>query len=152
MYNVNTDENGNDKIYDRLKEDLKISPIILFDEKGIKEVTPNDIMEKVNEYSKNRGVSDEVQEIPIDLNLIKDSLIYKEKVECCKKYLSTKFARIICLMTPYSFLYYLPNFNDIYNDIDWSKSIEDIDKQLYKKYKLTKEEIEFIEKNIKPMK
>ena len=76
IYNVNTDENGNDKIYDRLKEDLKISPIILFDEKGIKEVTPNDIMEKVSEYSKNRGVADEVQEIPIDLNLIKDSLIY----------------------------------------------------------------------------
>lgn len=77
IYNVNTDENGNDKIYDRLKEDLKISPIILFDENRIKEVTANDIMDKVGEYSKNRGVSDEVQEIPIDLNLIKDSLIYE---------------------------------------------------------------------------
>ena len=76
IYNVNIDENGNDKIYDRLEEDLKISPIILFDENGIKEVTANDIMDKVSEYSKNRGVSDEVQEIPIDLNLIKDNLIY----------------------------------------------------------------------------
>lgn len=37
------------------------------------------------------------------------------------------------------------------SDIDWSKSIEEIDKQLYIKYKLTKEEIEFIEKMIKPM-
>lgn len=76
IYNVNTDENGNDKIHERLEEDLKISPIILFDENGIKEVTANDIMDKVGEYSKNRGVSDEVQEIPIDLNLINDSLIY----------------------------------------------------------------------------
>lgn len=76
----------------------------------------------------------------------------KKKVKDCKKYLSTKFARVICLMTPYSFLYYLPNFNDIYHEFDWAKPIEDIDKQLYGKYKLSKEEIAFIEKNIKTMK
>ena len=78
--------------------------------------------------------------------------VSKKKVQCCKKYLSTKFARTICLMTPYSFLYYLPNFNDIYKDFDWSKSIEDIDEQLFKKYKISEEEKAFIEKNIKPMK
>lgn len=38
------------------------------------------------------------------------------------------------------------------SDIDWSKSIDEIDKQLYKKYQLNDEEIEFIEKNVKPMK
>lgn len=37
------------------------------------------------------------------------------------------------------------------SDIDWSKSIPEIDKQLYAKYKLTNEEIDFIEKMIKPM-
>ena len=37
------------------------------------------------------------------------------------------------------------------SDIDWNKSIEEIDKQLYEKYKLTDEEIKFIEKMIKPM-
>ncbi|GGC93977.1 hypothetical protein GCM10011508_21470 [Flavobacterium lutivivi] len=37
------------------------------------------------------------------------------------------------------------------SDIDWSKSTEEIDKQLYKKYRLTKEEISFIESMIKPM-
>jgi len=37
------------------------------------------------------------------------------------------------------------------SDINWTKSIEEIDKQLYEKYKLSKEEIEFIEKMIKPM-
>ena len=37
------------------------------------------------------------------------------------------------------------------SDIDWSKSIAEIDAQLYKKYGLSKEEIAFIEKNIKPM-
>jgi hypothetical protein len=37
------------------------------------------------------------------------------------------------------------------SDIDWSQSIADIDLQLYKKYKLTNDEISFIENSIKPM-
>ena len=37
------------------------------------------------------------------------------------------------------------------SDINWSKSTEEIDRQLYAKYRLTKEEIEFIESMIKPM-
>lgn len=36
------------------------------------------------------------------------------------------------------------------SDIDWSQSIADIDKQLYRKYKLDEDEIEFIEKMINP--
>ena len=34
------------------------------------------------------------------------------------------------------------------SDIDWNKSIEEIDKQLYRKYDLTKEDIAFINKRI----
>lgn len=37
------------------------------------------------------------------------------------------------------------------SDIDWSKSIEEIDAQLYAKYNLSDEEIAFIESMIKPM-
>jgi len=37
------------------------------------------------------------------------------------------------------------------SDIDWSKSVADIDKQLYKKYGLTEEEVKFIEGMIKEM-
>ncbi|MCM1139556.1 MAG: hypothetical protein NC453_13375 [Muribaculum sp.] len=37
------------------------------------------------------------------------------------------------------------------SDIDWSKDVEDIDRQLYKKYGLDEEEIAFIERMIKPM-
>jgi hypothetical protein len=37
------------------------------------------------------------------------------------------------------------------SDIDWSKPAEEIDRQLYLKYNLSKEEIEFIESMIKPM-
>ncbi len=37
------------------------------------------------------------------------------------------------------------------SDIDWSKSISDIDQQLYKKYQLSREEIIFIEDKVQPM-
>ena len=37
------------------------------------------------------------------------------------------------------------------SDIDWTKSVAEIDQQLYAKYHLTNEEIAFIEKMIKPM-
>ena len=38
------------------------------------------------------------------------------------------------------------------SDIDWTRYIADIDKQLYKKYNLTDDEIDFIETNVKEMK
>ena len=37
------------------------------------------------------------------------------------------------------------------SDIDWNKSVSEIDKQLYKKYGLSKEEIEFIESKVREM-
>lgn len=37
------------------------------------------------------------------------------------------------------------------SDIDWSKSVSEIDRQLYKKYGLSKDEIEFIETKVKEM-
>ena len=37
------------------------------------------------------------------------------------------------------------------SDIDWSKPVADIDSQLYSKYGLSDDEIEFIESHVKPM-
>lgn len=37
------------------------------------------------------------------------------------------------------------------SDIDWSKNIPEIDQQLYKKYGLSQEEIDFIEEKVQPM-
>lgn len=37
------------------------------------------------------------------------------------------------------------------SDIDWSKSVAEIDQQLYRKYDLTADEIEFIETHVKEM-
>ena len=82
----------------------------------------------------------------------------EEEAINCSKYLKTKLLR--CLLgilkktqdNPPSVWAYIPlqNFTVI-SDIDWNQSIADIDKQLYKKYKLSDEEIDFIESAIKPM-
>ncbi|MEO7923479.1 MAG: Eco57I restriction-modification methylase domain-containing protein [Chitinophagaceae bacterium] len=73
-------------------------------------------------------------------------------------YLRTRFARFMHSLAKisqhgtsktYNFVP-LQNFTSK-SDIDWSKSIEEIDKQLFKKYSLTKEEIKFIESMIKPV-
>ena len=44
----------------------------------------------------------------------------------------------------------LQDFTDE-SDIDWSKSIPEIDQQLYRKYRLEDDEIEFIESHVKEM-
>jgi len=81
-----------------------------------------------------------------------------KEAENLQKYMKSKFLRYLVSIMKSSqnvtqLVYkYVPiqNFTSK-SDIDWSKAIVDIDKQLYKKYKLTKEEIEFIESMIKPM-
>ena len=75
----------------------------------------------------------------------------KNKTECenFKKYLQTTFFAGLVLQEPNrssSFGYVIPDqdFSDK-SDIDWSKSVEDINKQLYKKYNLDETEIAFLE-------
>ena len=75
-----------------------------------------------------------------------------------KKYILTRFFRIlvsaikISQSAPNRVYKFVPlqDFTDK-SDIDWSKPVAEIDKQLYKKYNLTQEEIDFIEKTVKPM-
>ena len=74
------------------------------------------------------------------------------------KYLKTKLARAllsVCkktqMITPSAFKYVpLQDFTDS-SDIDWSRSITEIDQQLYAKYGLSQEEIDFIETHVKEM-
>lgn len=75
-----------------------------------------------------------------------------------KSYLLTKFFRAlvsaikISQSAPNRVYKFVP-IQDFTNssDIDWSKSIPAIDKQLYSKYGLTQDEIDFVENRIKPM-
>ena len=82
----------------------------------------------------------------------------QEEAENCMKYIKTKFARAMLgtlkitqhniqetwLNVP------LQDFTTN-SDIDWSKSVSEIDKQLYKKYGLSAEEIAFIESKVREM-
>ena len=49
--------------------------------------------------------------------------------------------------------YIIPTEQDFteYSDVDWSQSVADIDKQLYTKYGLSQNEIDFIESHVKEM-
>lgn len=74
------------------------------------------------------------------------------------KYMKTQFVRFLMLMAMSGFglsknvLIFVPLQDFISSsDIDCSQSISDIDKQLYKKYNLSDDEIEFIETNVKEM-
>lgn len=85
---------------------------------------------------------------------------FNEKViaENVVSYMKTKFFRFLVLLLKntqhatskvYSFVP-MQDFADS-SDIAWGQSISDIDKQLYKKYGLSNEEIQFIESMIRPM-
>ena len=71
-----------------------------------------------------------------------------------QKYMSTKFFRfMIGILKVSQNVYQFTPIQDFTSnsDIDWSKYISEIDKQLYKKYGLSQEEIEFIESKVKSM-
>ena len=70
IYNVNVDEAGNSRLEDRIKEELRISPIIVMNSDKMEQVQASDILHAVSEYSKTRGVAEETTEIPVDLSLM----------------------------------------------------------------------------------
>ena len=82
----------------------------------------------------------------------------ENEAESCLKYIKSKFAR--CMLgilkvtqdNPPDKWKYVPLQDFTANsDIDWTKSVAEIDNQLYKKYGLTQEEIDFIETKVKEM-
>jgi hypothetical protein len=88
----------------------------------------------------------------IKLNLSKTSAI------SLSKYFTTKFSRFLHSLlkssqhgTSKTYRFVPVQDFTSNSDINWSKSITEIDQQLYAKYKFTREEIDFIESMIKPM-
>lgn len=82
----------------------------------------------------------------------------KNEAEACMAYIKTKFSRLLLGSLKVT----QDNKKNVWSnipqqdfttnsDIDWCKSISQIDKQLYAKYGLTKEEIDFIDTMIKPI-
>ena len=82
----------------------------------------------------------------------------KKEAENAMKYIKTKFARVMLGVlkvtqdNPPEKWRYVPlqDFTAA-SDIDWSASIPDIDRQLYNKYGLSQEEIDFIEEKVRAM-
>ncbi len=82
----------------------------------------------------------------------------EDEAIACLKYIKTKFARTMLGTLKVTQDNPKPTWANVplqdftpNSDIDWTQSIPDIDKQLYKKYNLSPEEIAFIESKIKAM-
>lgn len=75
IYNANIEKGGNEKLRERIEEELRISPIITLNKDKLARVESSDIMRAISNYSSNRSVLDETNDIPIDLNLLKDDTI-----------------------------------------------------------------------------
>lgn len=84
--------------------------------------------------------------------------ITESEANAALKYIMSKFARVmlgtlkVTQDNPPEKWKYVPlqDFTDK-SDIDWNKSVAEIDRQLYKKYGLDNTEIEFIETHVKEM-
>ena len=81
-----------------------------------------------------------------------------EEAEAILKYVKGKFARVMLGVLKVTQNNAKPTWKYVplqdftsASDIDWSKSIPEIDQQLYKKYGLDKNEIDFIESHVKEM-
>lgn len=80
------------------------------------------------------------------------------EAEACLRYIKTKFTRVMLGIakvtqdtTRHTWKHVpLQDFSST-SDIDWTKSIPEIDQQLYAKYGLDDDEIAFIEEKVKPM-
>ena len=82
----------------------------------------------------------------------------KSEADAVLKYLKTRFVRFLVMITLTAvnlsklvfFNVPMQNFSDD-SDIDWSRNVTDIENQLYEKYELADNEIEFINSMIKPI-
>ena len=80
------------------------------------------------------------------------------EAEYCMKYIKSKFTRALLGTLKITQDNNRETWNNVpiqdftsNSDIDWSQSIENIDKQLYKKYNLSQDEIDFIESKVRAM-
>lgn len=98
------------------------------------------------------------KEVITETYLMLDAIIDEVKAQRCVSYFKTKFVRSLISLSSTGLLYTKENFQfvpkmyyDERDEIEWDNSIEEIDKQLYAKYGLEQQEIDFIESMIKPM-
>lgn len=119
----------------------------------------NNIGTELNDDNQNTFIG-EPNSVCTETFLVAGAELNLNKYECIalSKYLRSKFARFLHSLAKtshhataktYQFVP-LQDFSDK-SDIDWSKSIAEINQQLYVKYKFSKDEIDYVESKIKPM-
>lgn len=78
IYNVNTNERGNEELVQRIQRELQVSPIIVVNQNKLVEATPTNIMDAVREYSANKTVMDEANNIPVDYDIVNDPTLWDD--------------------------------------------------------------------------
>lgn len=69
VYSVLNKNSNSENIEKELKKETEISPIFVINSNKIQKVTETDIIDKIRDYSKDRGVFEELNDIGIDLNI-----------------------------------------------------------------------------------
>ena len=80
IYNVNVDLNGNNKLEERIAEEIRISPIIMMNRNKIKEIQATNILDAISEYNNQKSIFDEVSELPVDLSIL-DNMDIRKAIE-----------------------------------------------------------------------
>ena len=100
----------------------------------------------------------EPNDVATDTFLCVGAFNSKSEAEALLKYINGKFSRVLLGIlkvtqdnSPDKWKYVPLQDFTAHSDIDWSKSVVEIDQQLYRKYDLTADEIEFIETHVKEM-
>ena len=79
IYNVNTDNNGNSRLRERIETELHISPIITLDHNKLREVTSSNIIDTVCSYAQTRSILEEATDMPVDFSLF-DNPEFREAI------------------------------------------------------------------------
>ncbi|HFI0041552.1 TPA: Eco57I restriction-modification methylase domain-containing protein [Streptococcus suis] len=108
---------GNDKVQDLLERQMSSSPIITISNDKLVQVRPTDILKYVAEYSSEKGIVEEANDIVVDLSILED--------EDVKQLLSKE--NIIHSKNGISFDAYDSNENEANADDVEAKSDNDID-------------------------
>ena len=105
-----------------------------------------------------KPVIGEPNDIATDTFLCVGTFEHQSEAQALLSYLHSKFARVLLGSLKVTQINAKETWRNVplqdfskLSDIDWTKSVDEIDLQLFRKYNLDKEEINFIENHVKEM-
>lgn len=72
IYNSSTQIRGKQDLKDFVADELAYSPIIFLDHHKLRQINAVDLMDEIRKYAQARGIPEEAETIPIDINLLKN--------------------------------------------------------------------------------